>query len=83
MAVFDDVPSQHYLGLVPWSWVQFDSDEAPGPFPYVGGLAAETAACLQEAHRLLLSAIETAISDIFSHRAPVDDPGRRIRLEDA
>ena len=46
MAVFDDVPSQHYLGLVPWSWVQFDSDEAPGPFPYIGGLAAETAACL-------------------------------------
>src|SRR5437879_13479657 len=29
------------------------------------------------------SAIDTAISDVFAHRGPLDDPDRRRRLEDA
>jgi hypothetical protein len=38
---------------------------------------------LHEAHALLSSTIDTAISDVFSKRAPLDDPDRQRRLEDA
>ena len=38
---------------------------------------------LHEAHSLLSSALDTAISDVFSKRAPLDDPDRQRRLEDA
>lgn len=79
----DTVPSGKYLGLVPWCWIQLESAEPPGPFPYVGGVAPEVVARLQEAHSLLLSSIETAISDVFAKRGPLDDPHRRRRLEDA
>lgn len=83
MSIWKQLPSRHYVGLVPWAWVQLESAEPPGPFPFVGGVAPEVVASLQEAHSLLLSSIETAISDVFSHRASLDDPMRRIRLEDA
>jgi hypothetical protein len=63
--------------------VQLESAEPPGPFPFLGGIAPEVSASLQEAHSLLASSIDTAISDVFSKRAPIDDPNRRRRLENA
>lgn len=74
---------EHYLSLVPWTWIELESAEPPGPFPFIGGIAPEVLASLHEAHRLMQSAIDTAISDVFAHRGPLDDPGRRARLEDA
>ncbi len=81
--IWNSLPREHYLGLVPWCWVQLESSEPPGPFPFVGGVAPEVVSALQEAHGLLASAIDTAISDVFSKRAPLDDLDRRKRLEDA
>ena len=81
--VWDTFKSDHYVGLVPWAWVQLESREPSGPFPFIGGVAPEVVASLHEAHSLLLSGVETAISDIFSRRASLDDPSLRGRLEDA
>src|SRR2546425_12882360 len=72
----------HYLGLYPWTWTQFESAELPGPFPFFGGVDPEVVANLQEAHHLMQSAIDTAISDVFAHRGPLDDPERRRRSEE-
>jgi hypothetical protein len=83
MTILDRLPREHYVSLAPWCWVQLESAEPPGPFPYIGGIASDVAASLQEAHGLLASSIDTAISDVFSKRAPLDDPDRRKRLEDA
>ncbi len=82
-SVWDRLPRQQYLSLAPWCWVQLESGEAPGPFPFVAGIAPEVVAGLHEAHSLLSSSIDTAISDVFSKRAPLDDPDRQRRLEDA
>jgi len=81
--IWDSLPRHQYLALAPWCWVQLESAEAPGPFPFVGGVAPEVVASLHEAHSLLASSIDTAISDVFSKRAPLDDPERHRRLEDA
>lgn len=81
--IWDRLSSHHYLSLAPWCWVQLESGEAPGPFPFVAGVAPEVVASLHEAHSLLSSSIDTAISDVFSKRAPLDDPDRQRRLEDA
>lgn len=81
--IWDSLPKQQYLSLAPWCWVQLESADAPGPFPFIAGVAAEIIGSLHEAHTLLASSIDTAISDVFSKRAPVDDPGRQRRLEDA
>jgi hypothetical protein len=81
--VWDTLRHDHYVGLVPWAWVQFESGQAPGPLPFLGGVAPEVLASLHEAHSILLSAVETAISDVFSRRASLDDPSRRRLLEDA
>jgi L-ascorbate metabolism protein UlaG (beta-lactamase superfamily) len=83
MKIWDSLPKNQYLSLAPWAWVQLESAEPPGPFPFVAGVAPEVVASLHEAHTLLSSAIDTAISDIFSKRAPLDDPDRQRRLEDA
>ena len=83
MTIWDRLPREHYLSLAPWCWAQLESAEPPGPFPFMGGVAPEVVASLQEAHSLLSSAIDTAISDVFSKRAPLDDVDRRRRLEDA
>lgn len=83
MTILTRAPRSHFVSLVPWCWVQLESDAPPAPFPFLGGLAPEVAAALQEAHSLLASSIDTAISDVFSKRAPLDDPDRRRRLEDA
>ncbi len=81
--IWDNLPRHLYLALAPWCWVQFESAEPPGPFPFVAGVGPEVVASLHEAHSLLASAIDTAISDVFSKRAPLDDPDRHRRLEDA
>lgn len=81
--VWTSLPKKHYLSLAPWCWVQLESAEPPGPLPFVGGVAPEVVACLHEAHSLLSSAIDTAISDVFSKRAQLDDFDRQRRLEDA
>jgi hypothetical protein len=83
MGIWEQLPRNHFLSLAPWCWVQLESGQAPGPFPFVAGVAPEVVASLQEAHTLLASSIDTAISDVFSKRAPVDDPDRQQRLEDA
>lgn len=83
MTLWDRLPRNHYVALAPWCWVQLESADAPGPFPFVAGVAPDVAGSLTEAHSLLASAIDTAISDVFSKRAPVDDPDRQRRLEDA
>jgi hypothetical protein len=77
------IPHNHYVSLVPWCWVQLESAEPPGPFPFISGVAPEVVGSLQEAHSLLSSAIDTAISDVFSKRAPLNDAERQRRLEDA
>lgn len=81
--IWSSIPKNHYVSLAPWCWVQLESAEPPGPFPFIGGVAPEVVASLQEAHSLLSSAIDTAISDVFSKRAPLDDSERQRRLEDA
>ena len=83
MGIWEQLPRNHYLSLAPWCWVQLESAEAPGPFPFVAGIAPEVVASLHQAHSLLASSIDTAISDVFSRRAPLDDPERHRRLEDA
>jgi len=83
MDIWNSLPQCQYLSLAPWVWVQLESADPPGPFPFVAGVAPEVVASLHEAHGLLSSAIDTAISDVFSKRAPLDDPDRQRRLEDA
>lgn len=83
MTLWDRLPRNHYVALAPWCWVQLESADPPGPFPFVAGVAPDVAGSLTEAHSLLASAIDTAISDVFSKRAPVDDPDRQRRLENA
>ena len=83
MSIWDKLPQEQYIGLAPWVWVQLESDRPPGPFPFIGGVAPEVVAALHEAHGSLLSCVETAISDVFSRRARLDDPRTRQRLEDA
>jgi hypothetical protein len=80
---WNNLPHGHYVSLAPWCWVQLESADPPGPFPFVAGVAPEVAAGLSEAHNLLASSIDTAISDVFSKRAVVDDPNRQKLLEDA
>ncbi|MGQ0694736.1 MAG: MBL fold metallo-hydrolase [Nitrospiraceae bacterium] len=81
--IWDSFPREQYVGLAPWTWVQLESAEAPGPFPFVGGVAPEVVASLHDAHSELMSCVDTAISDILSKRAPLDDPNRQRLLEDA
>lgn len=83
MAIWDKLGINQYIGLQPWVWVQLESSEAPGPFPFIGGVDPEVLASLHEVHEILLSSIETAISDVFSRRASLDDPSIARRIEDA
>ena len=81
--IWNSLPRGQYLSLAPWCWVQLESGDAPSPFPFVAGVAPEVVASLHEAHSLLASSIDTAISDVFSKRAPLEDADRQRRLEDA
>jgi hypothetical protein len=82
-SVWDSWSRDQYLGLFPWTWIQMETAEPPGPFPLVAGVDPAVVASLHEAHGLMLSAVETAISDVFAHRAALDDPAVPMRLEDA
>ena len=83
MALWDRVDPDQFVGLQPWVWVQLESAEPPGPFPFMGGVDPAVAASLHEVHGILMSTVETAISDVFAHRTSVDDPAVSRRLEDA
>ncbi len=83
MPVWDTLKSDQYISLLPWAWAQLESAEAAGPFPFIGGVDPEVVASLHEAHSLLLSGLETAVSDIFSGRAKLGDPALPGRVEDA
>lgn len=83
MATWDRFGSNQYLGFQPWAWAQLESADPPGPFPFMGGVEPAVADSLHEVHGILMSAVETAISDVFAHRTSVDDPALRGRLEDA
>src|SRR5688500_5713633 len=83
MGIWDTLPRDQYVGLAPWVWVQLESNQPPGPFPFIGWVAPEVVASLHEAHRLLLACVETSISDVFSRRAVLGDPLIKMRLEDA
>ncbi|MEB2339640.1 MAG: hypothetical protein OZ918_13545 [Nitrospirales bacterium] len=83
MGIWDTLPRDQYVGLAPWVWVQLESNQPSGPFPFVGGVAPDVVASLHEAHSLLLACVETAISDVFSRRATLGDPRTKQLLEDA
>ena len=83
MATWDRFGSNQYLGFQPWAWAQLESADPPGPFPFMGGVDPAVADSLHEVHGILMSAVETAISDVFAHRTSVNDPALRGRLEDA
>ncbi|MDT7042740.1 MBL fold metallo-hydrolase [Candidatus Nitronereus thalassa] len=83
MPIWDQFGSNQFLGLQPWVWVQLESAEPPGPFPFMGGVDPEVVASLHEVHSVLMSSVETAISDVFARRTTVDDPNVQKRLEDA
>ena len=75
--------SDDYVGLLPWCWAKFEDSSPLGHLAAMGGVSAEVLASLRESHHLLLGPIRTAISDVFSRRAEIEDPSLRIRLEDA
>lgn len=83
MSIWDTYRADQYIGLYPWVWVQLESSEPPGPFPFLGGVDPQIVASLHQVHSTLLSSVETAISDIMAHRAPLNDPALPKRLEDA
>ena len=75
MSTWDIFQPNHYIGLHPWVWVQLESAEPPGPLPFLGGVDPQVVESLHQVHSILLSSVETAISDIMAHRASLDDPG--------
>ena len=81
--IWDAWGRNQYLGLLPWTWVQLESAEPPGPLPFIGGVDPDILVSLHEVHSVMQSAVDTIISDVFAHRAPLDDPARRTMLEDA
>ena len=83
MSIWDTYRADQYISLYPWVWVQLESSEPPGPFPFLGGVDPHIVASLHQVHSTLLSSVETAISDIMAHRAPLNDPALPKRLEDA
>ena len=83
MSIWDTYRADQYISLYPWVWVQLESSEPPGPFPFLGGVDPQIVASLHQVHSTLLSSVETAISDIMAHRAPLNDPALPTRLEDA
>ena len=83
MSTWDIYQPNQYVGLHPWVWVQLESSEPPGPLPFLGGVDPQVVASLHQVHSILLSSVETAISDIMAHRAQLDDPATPRRLEDA
>ncbi len=83
MSTWDIYQADQYIGLHPWVWAQLESSEPPGPLPFLGGVDPQIVESLHQVHSILLSSVETAMSDIMAHRAPLDDPATPRRLEDA
>ena len=83
MHPWDSIDSHVFVGLHPWVWVQLESAEPPGPFPFLAGVAPEVVESLHQVHGILMSGIETAISDVMAKRASLDDPELPRRVEDA
>lgn len=83
MHPWNTIDPQSLVGLNPWVWVQLESAEPPGPFPFLGGVDPEVVQSLHQVHGIMMSGIETAISDIMAKRASLDDPQLSRRLEDA
>jgi len=80
---FDRLLPQQYVGLFPWVWIEFESADPPGPFPFLGGVDPRVVAALHEVHGHLAGALDIAISDVFAGRASVKDPSFQQRLENA
>ncbi len=83
MHPWDSIDPHVYVGLQPWVWVQLESAEPPGPFPFLAGVDPEVVESLHQVHSTLMSGIETAISDVMAKRANLDDPDLPRRVEDA
>jgi hypothetical protein len=81
--MWDSIDATKYVGLYPWVWLQLESAEPPGPFPFLGGVAPDVVDSLHQVHGIMMSGIETAISDIMAKRSSIDDPDLPRRLEDA
>ena len=82
-SIWDTFRNDHFVGLCPWSWIQFESSESPGPVPFLGGVAPSVVASHHEVHQHLSGAIDMAISDVFAGRSSGNDPALRTRLENA
>lgn len=78
-----EFPDDKYVGLNPWCWGEFVSNEPLGPFPFLGGIDPDVANCLDEVHKHLSGALDIVISEAFTDRAPLKDPGNARRVEDA
>lgn len=83
MNPWNTIDPDQVVGLNPWVWVQLESAEPPGPFPFLGGVEPEVVQSLHQVQEIMMSAVETAISDIMAKRASMDDPQLSRRLEDA
>ncbi len=83
MNPWDTIDSKLFVGLNPWVWVQLESAEPPGPFPFLGGVDPDVVSSLHQVHGIMMSGIETAMSDIMAKRTSIDDPYISRRLEDA
>jgi len=80
---WETLSGKEYVGLFPWAWVEFESSNPLGPFPFLGGVDPKVVSCLDEVHRHLGGALDIVISDLFAGRAPLKDPALPERLENA
>jgi len=83
MQILDAFPCDHYLSLVPWARLNLRHPDFPPPLSYLGGVASEVAASLQEAHGLLFGDLTAAISDMVVGRVSLGDHKLRVLVEDA
>ena len=60
MDVWSRFGTNQYVGLFPWVWIQLESTEPPGPFPFMGGVDPEVVTSLHEVHSILLSSVENS-----------------------
>ncbi len=80
---WEKLSGKEYVGLFPWAWIELESSNPLGPFPFLGGVDPKVVSCLDEVHRHLGGAIDIVISDLFAGRAPLKDPELPKRLENA
>tara|TARA_B100000315_G_scaffold76402_1_gene69873 strand:- start:1154 stop:2803 length:1650 start_codon:yes stop_codon:yes gene_type:complete len=80
---WETLSGKEYVGLHPWAWIEFESSNPLGPFPFLGGVDPKVVSCLDEVHRHLSGALDIAISEVFTGRAPLKDDTLPERLENA